>query len=192
MRSHLLRVLTFAFMFLSAIAAPITTSVAEDEDDTYDQETILDKANDFLGAGTEGLAEAIERVFADLGRPNAYISGTEGSGAVVVGGKIGEGQLMHKIEGERKVNWIGPSIGFDAGGNVSKVFALVYNLYDTDDIFKRYPAVEGSAYFIGGVTVGYHQRKDVIVVPIRLGGGLRLGANVNYMKFTKKRTWFPF
>lgn len=165
---------------------------AEAEDATYEEEAILDQANEFLGSGTEGLAKAIEKAFADLGRPNAYIMGNEGSGAFFVGGRVGNGTLNHKIEGTREVHWIGPSIGFDAGANVSKVFALVYNLYDTEEIFRRYPAIEGSAYFVGGITMSYHQRGDVIIVPIRLGGGLRLGANLNYIKVTKSKTYFPF
>jgi hypothetical protein len=31
----------------------------------------------------------------------------------------------------------------------------------------------------------------VVVVPIRSGVGLRLGANVGYLKFTPKPTWNP-
>ena len=30
------------------------------------------------------------------------------------------------------------------------------------------------------------------VVPIRTGLGLRLGANVGYLKFTRGQTWNPF
>jgi hypothetical protein len=31
------------------------------------------------------------------------------------------------------------------------VFVLVYNLHDTADLFKRYPAAEGRAYALGGL-----------------------------------------
>ena len=32
----------------------------------------------------------------------------------------------------------------------------------------------------------------IVVVPIRSGVGLRLGANVGYLKFTPSATWNPF
>jgi hypothetical protein len=31
----------------------------------------------------------------------------------------------------------------------------------------------------------------VVLVPIRSGVGLRLGANIGYLKFTPKATWNP-
>ena len=83
-------------------------------------------------------------------------------------------------------------MGFDVGGNASKTFVLVYNLYDTQDIFKRYPAGEGAAYLVGGFTASYLRRGDVVLIPIRLGVGYRLGANLGYMKFTEKSNWLPF
>jgi hypothetical protein len=33
---------------------------------------------------------------------------------------------------------------------------------------------------------------DIVLVPIRSGIGLRLGANVGYLKFTPVSTWNPF
>jgi hypothetical protein len=33
---------------------------------------------------------------------------------------------------------------------------------------------------------------NIVVVPIRAGVGLRLGANIGYLKFTPKATWNPF
>ena len=116
----------------------------------------------------------------------------EASGAFVVGLRYGSGTLNHKVEGERKVYWTGPSIGFDVGGNASKTFVLVYNLYDTQDLFHRFPAGEGTAYFVGGFTASYLRRGDVVLIPIRLGVGYRLGINAGYMKFSEKSKWLPF
>ncbi len=161
-------------------------------DSQYDQSTIIGEAEKHFGKGAEGVATAIEKVFSDLGKPNGYIVGQEGSGSFIVGLKAGDGTLVHAIEGSREVHWIGPSIGLETGGNFSRVFALVYNLYDTEELFERFPAVEGNAYVIGGLSLSYHQRDDIVVVPIRLGVGLRLGANVNYIKFSKDRTYNPF
>ena len=179
---------------MALAVTPAANSQTETElpEDTFDQESVLDAATGFFGSGAKGLAKAIEKVFADNGRPNAYILGNEGSAALIVGLRYGNGTMFHKIEGERKVHWTGPSIGFDAGANLSKVFVLVYNLYDTDDLFHRFPAVEGSFYWIGGVGVNYQQKGDIVLAPMRVGVGLRAGVNLGYMKYSKKKKLLPF
>jgi hypothetical protein len=159
---------------------------------TYGENDVLKAATDAFGKGAEGLADAIRKTFKDRGQPNAYIVGSEGGGAFIVGLRYGAGTLYHKVEGQRKVHWTGPSLGLDVGGDASKVFTLVYNLNDTEDLYHRYPAAEGKAYLIGGVSVQYLQRKGVTVVPIKLGGGWRIGVNGGYMKFTKKGRILPF
>ena len=159
---------------------------------TYDEKSVMNAASDFLGGGSEALAKLIEKAFKDHGRPNAYIIGTEGSGALVVGLRYGDGTLSHKIEGDSRIYWKGPSVGFDVGGNASRVFALVYNLHDVQEIYQRFPAVEGSFYYIGGLGMNYQQRGDIIIAPIRVGVGLRLGANLGYMHMTPDRDWIPF
>ena len=181
-----------ALILLIAPSAIAQEEQPENEADTYDQETVLDEAKGFFGEGAEGLGKVIEKIFADLGRPNGYIMGDEAAGAFVVGLRYGNGELVHKIEGRRKVHWTGPSVGFDVGGNASRVFTLVYNLYDTEDLYRRYPEIEGTFYFIGGFGVNYQQRGDVILAPIRLGVGLRAGANVGWVKYSKKRRILPF
>lgn len=158
----------------------------------YDAGEIAKAADGAFGEASEAVGKVIERVFADLGQPNAYIVGREGSGALVVGLRYGKGELHHKIEGTRTVYWTGPSVGPDVGGDGSRTFTLVYNLHDTDELFQRFPAIEGRAYLIGGVSANYHQRGDIILVPIRLGGGWRLGANVGYLKYSKDGRVFPF
>lgn len=159
---------------------------------TYAEKDVLVAAEDVFGKGAQGLAEIIRKTFKDRGEPNAYIVGKEAGGAIIVGLRYGNGTLYHKVEGERRVHWTGPSVGFDIGGDGSKVFALVYNLNDTEDLFHRYAAAEGHAYLIGGFTANYLQRGDVVVVPIKLGVGWRLGLNAGYMKFSKKGKVLPF
>jgi hypothetical protein len=110
----------------------------------------------------------------------------------VLGLRYGSGTLKHKVEGEQPVYWTGPSVGFDAGANAGSTFVLVYNLYDTEDLYRRYPSGEGAAYLVGGFNASYLRRGDVVLIPIRLGVGVRLGANVGYMKFSKKQRWLPF
>ncbi len=109
-----------------------------------------------------------------------------------MGVRYGSGTLHHKVEGNRPVYWTGPSLGFDLGANAAKAFVLVYNLYDTQDLYKRYGAGEGQAYLIGGFNVSYLRRGDVVLIPVRMGAGLRLGANIGYMKFSQKQRWLPF
>lgn len=163
-----------------------------DDATTYQQDDLIGAAEGVFGKGAKGLAGVIEDILKKQGSPNAYIVGREASGAFVVGLRYGSGQLHHKIEGERKVYWTGPSIGFDVGGNAAKSFVLVYNLYDTEELYQRFPAGEGAAYFVGGFHVSYLRSGDKVLIPVRLGAGLRLGANVGYMKFSKKQRWLPF
>jgi hypothetical protein len=165
---------------------------AAEDDDSYDQETILKEATEFFGETTEGLAKAIEHVFEDQGRPNGFIAGEEISGAFVIGLRYGDGSLHRKSGDARKVHWQGPSVGFDVGGNASKVFVLVYHLKSNEDIYQRFPGVEGTFYFVAGVGVNYQQTGDIILAPIRTGVGLRAGANVGYLHYTKKKSWNPF
>ena len=159
---------------------------------TYAEEDVLGAAEDVFGKGAEGLAEIVRKTFKDRGQPNAYIVGREAGGAFIVGVRYGSGMLYHKVEGERKIHWTGPSVGFDIGGDGSKVFALVYNLNDTEDLYRRYPAAEGKAYLIGGFTANYLQRDNIVIVPIKLGVGWRLGLNGGYLKFSKKGKVLPF
>ena len=173
-------------------AAPAKTEPAAAESAVYHKDDLIGAAEGVFGKGAEGLAGIIEKILKDQGEPNAYVAGREASGAFVVGLRYGSGTLFHKVEGQREVYWTGPSVGFDVGGNASKSFVLVYTLYDTQDIFQRYPAGEGAAYLVGGFTASYLRRGDVVLIPIRLGVGYRLGANVGYMKFTEKQDWLPF
>ena len=178
-------------------AAAIPDDAAADEaatesEDGFDEARILAEAENVFGDGAEGLAKLIEDIFRDRGRPNAYIVGNEGSGAIGVGLRYGAGRLYHAVEGNQEVYWTGPSIGIDVGGDANKVFTLVYDLYDTEDLYQRYPSVEGKVYVVGGFTANYLQRGNVVVVPIKLGAGWRVGANVGYLKFSQDRELLPF
>lgn len=180
----------------AATAAPAsgatTVPASPDPKTAYQKDDLVGAAEGVFGKGAEGLAAMIEKILKDQGHPNAYIAGREASGAVGVGLRYGSGTMNHKVEGQRNVYWTGPSVGFDLGGNASKVFVLVYNLYDTQDLFRRYPQVEGSLYVVGGFTATYLRRGDIVLIPIRLGVGWRAGINAGYMKLTEKSRWFPF
>lgn len=170
---------------------PTAEQIAEAET-TYGEDDLIGAAGGVFGDGAKGVATMIEKLLKEQGRPNGYIVGREAGGAFVVGARYGSGTLYHKVEGERPVYWTGPSIGFDAGANASRTFVLVYNLYDTEELYERYPAGEGQAYVVGGLHASYLRKGDVVLIPIRMGAGLRLGVNAGYMKFSKKQRWLPF
>ena len=179
-------------LVLALAAIAVATPAARASDDTYGPEEILTKATGFFGDVSEGLAKAIEKAFREQGRPNAYITGEEGSGAFMVGLRYGQGTLERKNGARRSVYWNGPSIGWDVGGNASKVFMLVYQLPSEDSIFQRFPGVEGSLYFVAGFGLNYVQSGRIVLAPIRTGVGLRAGASVGYLSFSPRRSWIPF
>ncbi|MFN3229620.1 MAG: DUF1134 domain-containing protein [Asticcacaulis sp.] len=160
---------------------------------SYSRDEIVAAGSNFLGVTAEALGAAIERIFADQGdRPTAYIAGEEASGAFAVGLRYGKGLLYMKNENAPKtVYWQGPSVGWDFGGNASRVFTLVYNLHYADMIYRRYPGVEGSAYLVGGLGVNYQRAEDITLSPVRAGVGIRLGANVGWLSYSKKRNILP-
>jgi hypothetical protein len=160
--------------------------------ETYTVGEIKQQTSDFLGVAAETVGQVVERVFRDQGEPTAYIAGEEGSGAVVAGVRYGRGLMYMKDRPEMEVFWQGPTIGFDWGGNASRVFTLCYNLHYPDMIFRRYPGVDGSAYLIGGVGVNYQRADGIVLAPIRTGVGLRLGASIGYLSYSRERNAFPF
>lgn len=157
----------------------------------FSSNEILNAGHRFFGTVSRGLAQVVERAVSQWGLPNGYILGEEGAGAFIAGLRYGEGVLYTKNAGDLKVYWQGPSIGFDAGGEGSRTMMLVYNLPSTGAIYERYGGIDGSAYFIGGFGMTALTANNIVIVPIRSGIGLRLGANIGYLKFTPKSTWNP-
>lgn len=170
----------------------ISLPEAPAEQKTYSREEILASAKTFFGGTTSELAGVVERAFSEYGEPVAYIEGEEGSGAFIVGLRYGQGYLQYKGGGRGPVFWQGPSVGLDYGGNASKVFTLVYNLRQTDKLFQRYPGVEGSLYVVAGFGLNYLRSDDVVLAPIRTGVGLRAGASVGYLHYTREPSYLPF
>jgi hypothetical protein len=158
---------------------------------TYEQSEIVSRASDFFGVTAEAAGSAIARVFHEKGQPTGYIAGEEGSGAIVVGARYGKGLLYMKDREPQTVYWQGPSAGWDFGGNASRNFTLCYNLQYPDMIYRRFPGVEGTAYFVGGLGVNYQRAEDVTLAPIRAGVGFRLGANLGYLSYSRRRSWLP-
>ncbi len=159
---------------------------------TYHEDDLIGAAQGVFGKGAKGVADIIHDLLRKQGEPVGYIVGREAGAAFVVGLRYGSGTLCHKIEGRRAVYWTGPSVGFDAGASGGSTFVLVYNLYDSENLYKRFPAGEGQAFLIGGFNASYLRRGDVVLIPIRAGVGLRLGINGGYMKFSRHQNWMPF
>ena len=177
---------------ISLTAAMTLVNETASADDTYSKNEIVQVASDFFGMTTAAVAQAVERIFADLGRPNAYIKGEEGSGAFVVGLRYGKGTMHRKSFKNLKVYWQGPSVGFDIGANASKCFTLVYQIRRQEEIFQRYPGIEGSYYFIAGIGVNYQRTGRISLAPMRTGVGLRAGVNAGYLSYTRERDILPF
>ncbi|MCZ6606266.1 MAG: EipA family protein, partial [Alphaproteobacteria bacterium] len=47
------------------------------EDDTFDKDEMLEKAQEFFGSTTKGVAEACQKVLEERGRPNGCVPGEE-------------------------------------------------------------------------------------------------------------------
>ena len=190
-------ILTGAAAAVGAAAAPSSLWAAPDyqtpQESTYSRDEVLRAGSDALGVTAEAVAGAIERIARDYGdNPTAYIAGEEGSGAIVAGLRYGKGLLYMRGHQPKTVYWRGPSVGWDWGGNASRVFTLCYGLSHPDMIYRRSPGVDGSAYLVGGLGVNYQKADDITLAPIRAGVGLRLGANVGYLAYSRTKKYLPF
>jgi hypothetical protein len=166
---------------------PQADAQAKAQKEGFNRTELTTAISDHMGVTAESAASTIERLFKKQGRPVGYITGEEGGGALIFGAKYGEGTLWMKNGQSQKVYWKGPSVGLDAGAEVSRVFTLVYDLDRPDDIFRRFPGVDGSAYLVAGMAVNYQRANGITLAPVRAGGGLRLGANVGYTSYVRKK-----
>jgi len=158
----------------------------------YSSNEIIDAGHHFFGSVSHGLAMVVEKAVSKWGLPNGYILGDEASGAFIGGLRYGDGTLYTRNAGDVRVFWEGPSVGFDAGADGAQTMMLVYSLPQTGAIFDRFGGINGSAYLVGGFGMTALTGNNIVLVPIRSGIGLRLGANVGYLKFTESPTWNPF
>ncbi len=158
----------------------------------YSQNEIIQAGHGFFGAISKGLAEGVEYAFKSQGRPNGYILGEDAGGAFVVGASLWRGPAFsRRMPASTRCSGKARPFGYDAGAEGSKTMVLVYNLRDPAEIYERSGGVEGSAYLVGGVSVVFQKYNDVTLAVIRSGVGLRLGANVGYLKYTRAPTWNP-
>lgn len=183
-----IRALATTIILASALAVSVSASRAQE----YTAQEIVDSGHRFFGSTSGGLASVVEKVFSSYGLPNGYVLGEEGSGALIGGLTYGEGTLYTKNAGDHKVFWQGPSLGWDFGGQGSRVMVLVYNLDDISNLYTRFGGVAGSAYVIAGVGFNVLKSNQMLLVPIRTGVGARLGINMGYLKLTQSPTWNPF
>ena len=158
----------------------------------YSSNEIIDAGHHFFGSVSHGLAKVVEKAVSKWGLPNGYILGEEASGAFIGGLRYGDGTLYTRNAGDVRVFWEGPSVGFDAGADGARTMMLVYSLPQTGAIFDRFGGINGSAYLVGGFGMTALTANNIVLVPIRSGIGLRLGANIGYLKFTEAPTWNPF
>jgi hypothetical protein len=186
------RRLALGLMLALGIALAPHAAVAQGQFENFSTDEIVQRGGQFFGSVAEGLASVVENAASQFGLPNGYILGEEAGGAVFAGVRYGEGTLHTRNRGDFPVFWQGPSIGFDVGGDGSKVMMLVYNLSTVEEVYGRFPGVDGTAYIVGGVGMTVMKYGNVVIVPIRSGVGLRAGVSVGYLKFTQEPTWNPF
>ena len=158
----------------------------------FSVEDIRAAGSGFFGTISAELAAVLEYTFKSYGQPTGYILGTEGGVALLAGLRYGDGQLVTKIDGERRVYWQGPSVGYDFGLTGSRTMILIYGISNPDEIYQRFGGIDGSAYLVGGAGVTVLKKGPIIMAPIRTGVGLRLGANVGYLHFTPRPRFNPF
>ncbi|CAH2406636.1 DUF1134 domain-containing protein [Mesorhizobium ventifaucium] len=182
------RVISMAIALMGLVVFSTSPSRAQE----YTAQEVVDSGHKFFGATSGGLATVVEKIFASYGLPNGYLLGEEGSGALIGGLTYGEGTLYTKNAGDHKVFWQGPSLGWDFGGEGSRVMMLVYNLDDVNSLYNRFGGLAGSAYLVAGVGFNVMKNNNVLLVPIRTGVGARLGVNLGYLKLTQRATWNPF
>jgi hypothetical protein len=187
-----IRMLALVLLLAGLDVAPSSAQTNQPPPRSYSSNELIDAGHRFFGTVSKSLARIIERAVSQWGVPNGYILGEEGGGAFFAGLRYGEGILYTKNAGDRKVFWQGPSLGFDLGGEGARTMMLVYNLPSVEAIYDRFGGIDGSAYFVGGFGMTALTANNIVVVPIRSGVGLRLGANIGYLKFTPRPTWNPF
>ena len=158
----------------------------------YSSNEIIDAGHHFFGSVSHGLAMVVENAVSQWGLPNGYILGEDAGGAFFGGLRYGDGTLYSRNAGNVRVFWEGPSLGFDFGADGARTMMLVYRLPQTGAIFNRFGGINGSAYLVGGFGMTALTGNDIVLVPIRSGIGLRLGANIGWLKFTESPTWNPF
>ena len=158
----------------------------------YSIEEIRDATKGFFGSVSTGLATVIEHAFAKAGRPTGYVLGQEGGGAFLGGLRYGDGTLYNRAGGTQKIYWHGPSIGLDIGAAGTRTMFLVYKMREPGDLYRVFTGIDGSAFVVGGVGVTLLAGGDMILAPIRSGLGIRVGANIGYLRFTPEQTWNPF
>jgi hypothetical protein len=192
-----LRIVMVGLLFAGLHAAPCAAQqqpvpAQPAPSNQYSSNEIIEAGHHFFGDVSRGLAGVVEKAASQWGLPNGYVLGEEAGGAFVGGLRYGDGTLYTKNAGDVRVFWQGPTLGFDAGADGARTMMLVYNLPRTEAIFDRFGGIDGSAYFIGGFGMTALTANNIVVVPIRSGVGLRLGANIGYLKFTSRPTWNPF
>ena len=190
----LIRIACLAFFAYGLAAGPATAQSTPQpaESSRFSPGELVDVGHRFFGGVSRGLAQIVERAVSQWGLPNGYVLGQEAGGAFIGGLRYGEGTLYTKNAGDLRVYWQGPSVGFDWGGDGARTMTLVYNLPATNAIYQRFVGIDGSAYIVGGFGMTALTANNIVLVPIRSGIGLRLGANIGYLKYTQHATWNPF
>ena len=88
---------------------------------------------------------------------------------------------MQQSRWSREVDPPRPSTRLSSADDLPNIAAL----------YKRFPGVEGSLYFVGGFGVNYVQRDGTALAPVRFGVGWRQGIALSYMNFSQEKRYNP-
>ena len=147
----------------------------------------------FFGKVSANLGAVIEHLLQEERPPHGLRPGHGGRRRVPRRPALRQGHALLRAGRTQKIYWHGPSLGTDVGAEGSKTLFLIYRLKIAGaDVYASFAGIDGSAYFVGGVGATLVTNGSVIVAPIRSGIGLRLGANIGYIRFTPNATWNPF
>jgi hypothetical protein len=171
---------------------PVQLPEPSDTEDGFTIDEVREASRGFFGTLSANLGSVIEHAFHKVGRPTAYVLGTEGGGALLAGLRYGKGTLYLRSGGDQEVYWHGPSLGYDLGAEGSRTLFLIYRLREPKYLFRMFTGIDGTAFLVGGVGITFLKGGEVIMAPIRSGLGLRLGASIGYVRFTSRPTWNPF
>ena len=103
-----LALLSTALLFGACATKPASSELAGPppaSQPSFEDGELVQAVSQHLGVTSESAASAIERLFAERGRPSAYITGEEGGGAFTVGARYGQGTLWMKDGRQERIYW---------------------------------------------------------------------------------------
>ena len=159
---------------------------------TFSAEEIKTAGHRFFGSVSKGLASAIEYTFQRALAGRTAIFSARKRGRHHRRTALRRGGALHQRRGRASPLLARPSGRLRPRRRGLQDHGPCLQSPGPREIYSAFAGVDGSAYLVGGVGVTFLADSHVILAPIRSGLGLRLGANIGYLKYTREPTWNPF